>query len=58
VNSRAFPTPPRFLLPAKDGAPFSKLGQVRLPRSNDVAGSTAERREWRITGSEPADLLR
>lgn len=32
----------------KSGEPFSSAGSVTLRRSNDVPGSTAEQRRWRI----------
>ncbi|PWG02601.1 hypothetical protein [Sphingosinicella humi] len=32
----------------KDGKPFSSAGTVTLRRSNDIPGSTAEQRSWRI----------
>lgn len=38
-----------------DGTTFNALGKVKLRRSNDVPGATAEQRQWRIIGIEPAE---
>ena len=35
----------------RSGVPFTMAGPVRLRRSNDVPGSTAEQRRWRIADS-------
>ena len=36
------------------GTAFNTLGKVKLRRSNDVPGASAEQRRWRIIGVEPA----
>lgn len=38
-----------------DGKTFNSLGKVKLRRSNNVPGASAEQRQWRIIGVEPPE---
>ena len=38
-----------------DGTAFNSLGKVKLRRSNNVPGASAEQRQWRIIGVEPPE---
>lgn len=39
------------------GRPFNASGKVRLWRTNEVPGSSAEQRQWRIAAVVPDDLV-
>ena len=41
----------------KDGKSFNAAGTVRLRRTNEVPGSSAEQRQWRIAAVVPGDLM-